>query len=147
MLPMKRIGAWFRRRQVQAAESRYLSMYGGDRSGALSVSREHFGTRRWDAALDLLRDGRRMVFEGIGFQLAGSDRIVVTAESGSSDVTREKAAQAFEQGSAALEMLEVQDARFAELVAGRRVKFELIYDYGMGAILLAERDGDNTRLA
>jgi hypothetical protein len=144
---MKRIGVWFRRRRMQAAESRYLSTYGGDHSGALRVSREHFGTRRWDAALALLREGRRIVIEEIGFRLEGSDRIVVTAESPSSDVTREAAAHAFEQGSAALEALVAQDERFSKLVAGRRIKFELIHDYGMGAILLAEREGDETRLA
>jgi hypothetical protein len=102
---MKRVADWYRRRRSGPRATTKLFMQGRDLFAALRVSETDMGTRRWDVALELFRDGKRMVFEDVGFH--------------------------FE--------------KFRELVAGRRVKLELIYDYGMGSVLLAERDGEIAR--
>ena len=121
-------------------------MQGGDRFGALRVSETDLGTRRWDVALELFRDGRKIVFEDVGFHFEKPDVVVVTAESPDTDTTLANADQKFDRALSCLEMLQGQDERFRRLVAGRRVKLELIYDYGTGAVLVAVREGETSRL-
>lgn len=135
----------YRRRADSARLAGELSTLRGDRF-PLWVSEEDLGTRRWDVALELLRDGQTFIFEGVGLHFEKPDLLVVTVESPDADTTLALADAKFERALSCFEMLSRQDDRFRALVKQRRVKFELIYDYGMGAVLVAVRDGEGTRL-
>jgi hypothetical protein len=143
---MKWFARWYKRRRDDVRGPRELSMHGGDRSGALHVSETDLGTRRWEVALELFREGRRIVFDDVGFHFEKPDVVVVTAESSDSDTTLAKANEKFERALSCFEMLRAEDEGFRGLVADRHVKLELIYDYGMGAVLLAAREQNTTRL-
>jgi hypothetical protein len=140
---MKRIADWYRRRRSGPRATTKLFMKGRDLFAALRVSETDVGTRRWDVALELFREGKRMVFEDVGFHFERPNVLVVTAVSPDAHATLAKVNEKFERALSCLEMLGAEDERFRELVAGRRVKLELIYDYGMGSVLLAEREGEN----
>lgn len=114
----------------------------GDRYGVFRVSET--GDQRWSAAIARLSEGGPIAFDDIGFLLVPPDCVIVSPSwQYERPPTKQEAEAAFSRGEACLNLLAESDVLFAQLVRGRRVEMELLDDYGMGAMLVAEkRDGE-----
>ena len=116
------------------------------RSDALRV--DETNGQRWQAALALLAEGGYIVWRGIGltfrtqavgdFPTVGSKlwvRVETALDPDHMTPTRAEAELRTAQGNIA--ELAGDSSEFAELISGRPVAYELLYDYGMGAVRLA----------
>ena len=101
------------------------------------------------AALELLRDGHVIVYQGVGFQLADfsepgpltlcpltplTARIATQWALG--NLTKSRASRSL-QGQAIVQALIADSGDIRQLVEDRGLRYELVNDYGTGAILLA----------
>ena len=119
------------------------------RKDALWVD-EPDGTR-WMLALELLASGEYVVCMGLGITLASETDpnprqlgplLKVRIQTDRPDsLTAEHARAEIENAEAGLEEIRQRSPAFAALVADRQTLFELIDDYGMGAVRLAFKDG------
>lgn len=102
----------------------------------------------WDAALATLREGGHMLWRGIGLTVSvheagkpsrvGQTLFVRVRTSWEPDhMTPGRAEAELLQARGAIAELAGDSRGFAELVSGRAVSYELLYDYGMGAVRLA----------
>ena len=109
---------------------------------------EEASGQRWKAALEILAEGGYIVWRGIGLTLRahidrGRSRIgprlfvrVFTALE-PAEVSPARAEAELRRAQGELEELKAESPEFASLVAGRPLSYELLHDYGMGAVLLA----------
>jgi hypothetical protein len=96
--------------------------------------------RRAEVALELLTEGHQITYRGLGLQLAGSAldcRAFV--ESDPESVGAATAAHEFALAKATLDEL-LTDPRFGSTVAGCSQRWELLWDYGGGAVRLCRLD-------
>jgi hypothetical protein len=101
-------------------------------------------------ALELLASGEYVVCMGLGITLATETHphprqlgplLKVRVQTHRSDsLTAEQARAEIENGEAGLEEIRQRSPAFATLVADRQTLFELIDEYGMGAVRLAFKD-------
>jgi hypothetical protein len=104
----------------------------------------------WRPALELLRDGHVIVYQGVGLQLADfsepgrvtvgpltplTARIATQWELG--NLTKSRALTDLTTGQAIVQALIADSSDVRELVEDRGLRYELIDDYDTGAILLA----------
>ena len=104
----------------------------------------------WRAALELLRDGHVIEYQGVGLQLADfsepgrvtlgpltplTARIATQWELG--NLTKARALTDLSTGQAIVQALIADSLDIRQLVDDRGLRYELIHDYGMGAIPLA----------
>lgn len=118
------------------------------RRGALWVD-EPEGPR-WELGLELLADGENVVCMGLGLTLASESLpgprqteplLTVRVQTNRADsLTAEHALAELENAEAGLNEIRRRSAAFSALVANRQTLFELIDDYGMGAVRLAFKD-------
>src|SRR5690348_12481342 len=105
---------------------------------------------RWALALELLASGDYVVCMGLGLTLATETRaeprqlgriLKVRVQTRRPDsLTAEHARTEIENAEAGLDEIRQRSPAFAALVADRVPLFELIDDYGMGAVRLAFKD-------
>jgi hypothetical protein len=96
--------------------------------------------RRAEVALELLTEGPHITYCGLGLQLAGSAldcRVFVESHPESIDAAT--AAHEFALAKAPLDQL-LTDPRFASTLAGCSQRWELLWDYGGGAVRLCRLD-------
>lgn len=104
--------------------------------------------QRWRAALEVLAEGGYIVWRGIGLTLRthigkGQSRVGprlfvrVSSAWEPEHMTLSRAEAELRRAQAELEDLKNESPDFAQLVSGRPTSYELIHDYGMGAVLLA----------
>jgi len=104
----------------------------------------------WRAALELLRDGHVIVYQGVGLQLAdvsATGRVAggaltpltarIATHWGLGNLTKSRALTALSTSQAIVQALIADSSDVRELVEGRGLRYELIDDYETGAILLA----------
>jgi len=116
------------------------------RSDALRV--DETNGQRWQAALALLAEGGYIVWRGIGltfrtqavgdFPAVGSKlwvRVETALDPDHMTPTRAEAELRTAQGNIA--ELAGDSKEFAELISNHPIAYELLYDYGMGAVRLA----------
>ena len=104
----------------------------------------------WRTAIELLKDGHVIVYQGVGLQLADfsepgrvtvgpltplTARIATQWELGR--LTKSRALADLTAGQAIVQALIADSSDIGELVADRGLRYELIDDYDTGAILLA----------
>ena len=98
---------------------------------------EPTGTRA-ELAFDLLEEGKPITFRGVGLQLAAAGGLecrvftVWQPENVNETIAREE----FARGEATLADLISQSTRFREIASTRPRRWELLHDYGGGAIRL-----------
>jgi hypothetical protein len=104
---------------------------------------------RFAAALELLREGGGFSYEGVVFQFdaPGEMRCIVESSWGLPQVSRSAAGDDLDFAASVLERVQVASPEFYALTQGANYRFELIYDYGGGAILLASRQGDQLTMS
>jgi len=97
---------------------------------------------RFELAMERLRAGHQINYEGIGFVLSpdGSLTCGLTSTWGPERVTKERAEKDFSRGAAVLKELLDDSPEFNRVVGGKPIRYELIHDYGMGGILLCYKD-------
>jgi hypothetical protein len=106
---------------------------------------------RWQDALQLLADGHYVVCMGLGLTLAseipgrsmdpGSElKVRLETRHDPRRITAQQAAAEIENAEAGVAEICERSADFARIVAGRPVVYELLEDYGMGAVRLAFKD-------
>lgn len=104
--------------------------------------------QRWQAALEILAEGGYIQWRGIGLTLRthigkGQSRVgprlfVRVSSAWEPDhMTPSRAEAELRRAQAELEELMAESPEFAQLVRRRPMSYELIHDYGMGAVLLA----------
>ncbi len=106
---------------------------------------------RWAQALELLASGDYVVCMGLGLTLATETHpqplqlgplLKVRVQTRRPDsLTAEHARAEIENAEAGLDEIRQRSPTFAALVEDRQTLFELIDDYGMGAVRLAFKDG------
>jgi hypothetical protein len=104
----------------------------------------------WQAALELLRDGHVIVYQGIGLELTDvsepsrvtlgpltplTARIATQWELG--NLTKSRALADLSRGQAIVQALISDSSDIRQLVDDRGLRYELVDDYDTGAILLA----------
>jgi hypothetical protein len=112
---------------------------------------------RWALALELLARGEYVVCMGLGITLATETPphprqlgmvLKVRVQTNLRDsLTAEHARAEIENAEAGLEEIRQRSPAFAALVADRQTLFELIDDYGMGAVKVAFKDGTGFHFA
>lgn len=102
--------------------------------------------RRAQVALELLTEGRRIVFRRLGLQVAPSGELECTVwvESAPETLDAPTAQREFSIGKATLEELLAGSKSFASALADRPISWELLFDYGGGAIRLCRLDRTGT---
>lgn len=102
-------------------------------------------SRRWEAALDLIRDGGPLVVVrgeiALGFQryigwpkADGLIHVSAFTSSAPSELTDETKARDGEAASRLLSAVVAADPRLAEALDAYGTRFEYVYDYGNGAV-------------
>jgi hypothetical protein len=101
----------------------------------------------WQAALELLRDGHVIVYQGVGLELTDvsepsrvtlnplTARIATQWELG--NLTKSRALADLSRGQAIVQALIADNSYIRQLVDDRGLRYELVDDYDTGAILLA----------
>lgn len=104
----------------------------------------------WRAALELLRDGHVIVYQGVGLELADysepgrvtlgpltplTARIATQWKLG--NLTKSRALADLSRGQAIVQALIADSSDVRQLVDDRGLRYELVDDYDTGAILLA----------
>jgi hypothetical protein len=101
--------------------------------------------KRWDLALELLRDGKPVVVADVVLRLSRPRLVTATARSAWSDPDRIDAADALEdlrRAESVLSEVRRVSPSFRELIAGRDIELEVVVDYSTGSLLVARsRDG------
>ena len=101
--------------------------------------------RRADLALELLSSGKFINFRGLGLQLVANDGLEcrVFSQWAPENMNSEIAKQEFAAGEETLAALLAGSELFASLLGTRSRTWELLYDYGQGAIRLCQLEGAN----
>jgi hypothetical protein len=113
---------------------------------ALTV--EEASGQRWEAALSILAGGGYIVWRGIGLtfrtQTVGEQPKIgsklwvrVGTAWDPQNMTRERAEAELRTAQVSIAELARESKDFAGLISGHAIAYELLYDYGMGAIRLA----------
>ncbi|HEX3630185.1 MAG TPA: hypothetical protein VHW91_06935 [Candidatus Dormibacteraeota bacterium] len=112
---------------------------------------EAVGGPNWSAAIAMIRDGGYVIYRAIGLTLReyrgpqpalGRLKARIQSSWQAENVTRERAIADLERGKATIQALVKESAEIRELARERGLEYELIDDYGMGAVRLAtEVDG------
>jgi hypothetical protein len=104
----------------------------------------------WQAALELLRDGHVIVYQGVGLELADysepgrvtlgpltrlTARVATQWELG--NLTKSRALADLSRGQAIVQALIADSSDVRQLVDDRGLRYELVDDYDTGAILIA----------
>jgi len=99
---------------------------------------------RFELALERLRSGRSFEFEGITFRFEEDGTLVceVCSSWRSEHVTPATAVADLERCRSVLRHLLDASGSFSSSVLGRRVRHDLIDDYGTGSILLRSEPGE-----
>jgi hypothetical protein len=97
---------------------------------------------RAELALQLLADGKYVSFRGLGLRIDASGALEcrVFSRWNAENVTEAIAREAFAAGARTLEQL-CESPRFAALLGSRSRMWELLDDYGQGAVGLCRWDG------
>jgi hypothetical protein len=106
---------------------------------------------RWRVALELLAEGKSITCLGITFTLAretpgrsgeSGDTVKVRFQTrhDSSRLTPEQAAVEIDNAEAGVAEIRERSPEFAGIISGRPILYELLDDYGMGAVRLAFKD-------
>jgi hypothetical protein len=108
------------------------------------------GGPNWEAALEMLKEGRYIVYQGVGLALADfsepghvklNPRSPVTARVFSewepANLTQARALADLSRGQTIIEGLVSDSSAVRQLVSERGLRYELLWDYGMGAVLIA----------
>lgn len=119
------------------------------RGDVLSV--DEVGGPNWSAAIAMIREGGYVVYRGIGLTLRdyrgprsalGRLRARIQSSWQTESVTKERATADLERGKATIQSLVQESPEIAALARKHGLEYELIDDYGMGAVQLAvEVDG------
>ncbi len=100
---------------------------------------------RAELALELLSGGKGINFKGLGLQLGPSGELECSVFSHwlPENMNAKIAEQEFSVGKGILAALLAESESFASLLATRTTSWELLYDYGQGAIRLCRLDGNS----
>jgi hypothetical protein len=99
--------------------------------------------QRWELALERLREGHGVVFRQVALSV-GPEGLRASVGTRWDDLagTRERALDEIGRAERVVAALIEESNDFAALVASRPTIYALLYDYGTGAVLIAElRDG------
>jgi hypothetical protein len=119
-----------------------------DYLGGEPLAVEQASGQGWKGALEILAEGGYIVWRGVGLTMRahigkGRSRIaprlfvrVFTAFE-PADVSPARAEAELRRAQGELEELKAESREFANLVTGRPVSYELLHDFGMGAVLIA----------
>jgi hypothetical protein len=104
---------------------------------------------RFDAAIELLREGREVGYKEIRVRLTGDGATEIALESSWSiqNVTEERAKRDLTVAEALMDELEAAAPAVRDAVRGRRRRLQLIDDYGTGSLLICEIDNSVFRWA
>lgn len=104
---------------------------------------------RFDLAMERLRDGHQINYGTVGFVLAPDGFLtgVIPSAWGPEYVTTERAEDDFSRADATLKDVLDASAEFRKVIGPRRIRYELICDYGMGGILLCTKNDEGLHLA
>ncbi len=104
---------------------------------------------RFSAALELLREGGGFSYEGVVFRFdaPGEMHCIVESSWGLAQVSRSTAGDDLDFAASVLQRVQAASPEFSALTQGANCRFELIYDYGGGAILLASRQGEQLTMS
>lgn len=102
---------------------------------------------RWSAALDALRNSESIVFVDVQVTLMtnGTVRSVVeSAWSDRSQIDRAAAERDLDRAESAIAFLRQNSTDFRTLTENRLVDAQLVSNYGMGSVLVAQREAGAT---
>jgi len=112
--------------------------------GALRV--DEVGGPNWAAALGMLLEGGYVVYQGVGLTTAhpttghteplGALRVRVFTEWQAQNLTESRARADLARGQAIVERLQEESPEVRDLALRQGVEYELLDDYGMGAVLI-----------
>jgi hypothetical protein len=107
------------------------------------------GGPRWELALSLLEEGKAVTLCGLTVQLTSNSPLVIRVQSTwrPEETTQTSAREDLRRAEAAFKQLSQVTPQLQALVASSRLRFELEYDYGMGALLLCTLEGDRLHWA
>jgi hypothetical protein len=110
---------------------------------------EELAGSRFDLAMARLREGHILEFRDVGFRIDDDGTLLCIVDSSWAirSVTAARATADLDGGKVVLEALINSSPDFAQAVRGRPVRYELIHDYGTGAVLLCSRIGDRLEWA
>ena len=105
-------------------------------------------TRRFDVALELLREGKSFTFDGVNFWIAldGSLNVRVYSSWQISNITEQNALSDFERAKSVYAYLVRESSAFASLVESRPQNFSLLHDSGNSTDEVGRLVGDNVVL-
>lgn len=101
---------------------------------------------RWELALQLLHEGQPVVWRHLCLRPEPEALLVQASSAWHRDVTEERAREDLVRARELFSGLVASDDRFREVIGTRAIRYELVIDYGNGAILAATLDGDDVRL-
>jgi len=104
---------------------------------------------RFELAMERLRAGDQVTYESIGLVLSLEGVLVCELPStwGPEYVTTKRAEDDFARAEATLKDLLDQSPEFRRVVGPKQIRYELIYDYGKGGILLCHKDHEGLHWA
>ena len=96
-------------------------------------------TRRFDVALELLREGNAFTFDGVGFWIAPEGSLLVSAYSSwnISNITEQSALSDLERAKNVFAYLVRESPAFASIVKNCPQDFSLVYDCGKSGVEVA----------
>ncbi len=106
-------------------------------------------TRRFDVALELLREGKSFTFDGVNFWIVpdGSLNVRVYSSWQMSNITEQNALSDFERVKSVCAYLVRESSAFASVVKGRPQSLSLVYDCGNSSVEVGRLVGDNVVLS
>jgi hypothetical protein len=102
---------------------------------------------RWDLALELLQDGKPIVYANVEVTIMVNEAVVAAVESDWSDpanVDRASATRDLDRAERVVASLSQESPAFRDLVQPLPLRLELLNNYGMGAVTVATRSNGAT---
>jgi hypothetical protein len=97
-------------------------------------------TPRFDSGLELLQEGKPVIFDGVSFWIAsdGSLQVSVNTSWRIENTTEQTALNDLERAKHVLAHLASESSAYREIIGGRLQRFSLVYDCGKSGVELAQ---------
>ena len=102
------------------------------------------GTQRFNAALELMREGQSLNFNDVYFYLGNEGILDVSVDASKiiEEITKDSASEDMERAVATMSYLKDNSSEFAFIVKDYKPEFVLFSNYGTGVVELARLVGD-----